>query len=99
MLTRDSSGLNPITTCSPHNFDLVKSYGASAVFDYKSETCASDIKSHTRNSLKYALDCIAEPETLQLCYACLGRAGGRYTALEPYAEALARARPKTVKAD
>jgi NADPH:quinone reductase-like Zn-dependent oxidoreductase len=28
------SGLEPIVTCSPHNFDLVRGYGASAVFDY-----------------------------------------------------------------
>ncbi|KAH3214233.1 hypothetical protein KXV77_002975 [Aspergillus fumigatus] len=30
------SGLNPITTCSPTKFDLVKSYGATAAFDYPS---------------------------------------------------------------
>lgn len=29
------SGLNVIATCSPHNFDLVRSNGANAVFRYK----------------------------------------------------------------
>ncbi|KAI9925936.1 Trans-enoyl reductase fsl5 [Aspergillus wentii] len=92
------SGLNPIVTCSPRNFDLVRSYGAAAVFDYKQPSCTDDIRKHTRNSLKFVLDCIAEPETMQFCYKCLGRAGGKYTALEPYPEFL-HDRPKTVTPD
>jgi hypothetical protein len=76
----------------------VQSYGATATFDYKSPTCADDINKHTRNSLQFALDCISEPETMQLCYKCLGRAGGRYTALEPYPSFL-HTRPKTVQPD
>ncbi|KAL4902784.1 hypothetical protein BDW74DRAFT_169356 [Aspergillus multicolor] len=92
------SGLNPITTCSPHNFALVESYGATAVFDYRKETSADEIRKHTRNSLKYVLDCISEPETMQFCYKCLGRSGGKYTALEPYPEFL-HTRPKTVVPD
>lgn len=35
---------------------------------------------------------------MQFCYNCLGRAGGRYTALEPFPGFL-HTRPKTVKAD
>jgi NADPH:quinone reductase-like Zn-dependent oxidoreductase len=76
----------------------VKSYGATAVFDYNSASCAQDIREHTRNSLKYVLDCISQPETMQFCYACLGRAGGKYTALEPYPNFL-HTRPKTVTPD
>ncbi|KAL8335869.1 hypothetical protein RB598_009860 [Gaeumannomyces tritici] len=86
------SGLVPITTCSPANFDLVASYGAERAFDYRSPTCAADVRAHTRNSLRYALDCISEPETMELCYSCLGRLGGRYTALEPWMRGLERAR-------
>ncbi|KAF5004820.1 hypothetical protein FDECE_8697 [Fusarium decemcellulare] len=82
------SGLSPITTCSPHNFDLVKSFGAEAVFDYRLDTCTDDIRKHTRNSLKYVLDCISEPETMQFCYKCIGRTGGKYTALEPFPQFL-----------
>jgi hypothetical protein len=41
----DRSGYDPIATCAPQNFDMVKSYGASAVFDYTSEDVARDIKS------------------------------------------------------
>jgi NADPH:quinone reductase-like Zn-dependent oxidoreductase len=87
--------LNPITVCSPHNFDLAKSYGATAVFDYKQPSCIEDIWKHTRNSLKYVLDCVSEPETMEFCYKCFGRTGGKYSALEPYPE-LFHTRPRTV---
>lgn len=80
------SGLRPIVTCSPQNFDLVRSYGAEEVFDYKSPSCAADIRAYTKNSLKYVLDCISVPETMKFSYECIGRLGGRYTALEPYTE-------------
>ncbi|KAL1618823.1 putative secondary metabolism biosynthetic enzyme [Neofusicoccum ribis] len=90
------AGLRPIATCSPRNFDLVKSYGADEVYDYKSPTCAEDIKKATKNNLRYALDCITTKDSIALCYAALGRAGGRYTALDPFWEATAATR-KTVK--
>ncbi|KAJ6020767.1 Polyketide synthase enoylreductase [Penicillium herquei] len=85
------SGLTPIATSSPKNFDLVKSFGAKQVFDYASPTCAADIKSFTNNSLKYALDCITDADSTQICYAAIGRAGGRYACLElPQQELLTR---------
>jgi hypothetical protein len=68
------------------------------VFDYKSPTCVEDVRKYTRNSLRFVLDCISEPETMQFCYKCLGRAGGKYTALEPYPEFL-HDRPRTVAPD
>lgn len=92
------AGFDIITTCSPHNFDLVRGYGAGTVFDYKAHDCAEEIKKHTRNSLKYALDCISTMASMQFCYQALGRSGGKYTALEPYPEPIAQTR-KVVKAD
>jgi NADPH:quinone reductase-like Zn-dependent oxidoreductase len=83
-----SCGLIPITTCSPNNFDLVKSYGAEAVFDYKSPTCAEDIRKYTTNDLEYAVDCITQESSMKICYAAIGRAGGYYTALDPFPEHL-----------
>jgi NADPH:quinone reductase-like Zn-dependent oxidoreductase len=77
-----STGLTPIATCSPKNSALVMNYGAEQVFDYDSPTCAADIRTYTKNSLCYALDIITSPTTLQLCYSAIGRAGGKYTALE-----------------
>ncbi|KAJ5206524.1 Polyketide synthase enoylreductase [Penicillium cf. griseofulvum] len=81
-------GHRVITTCSPHNRDLVISYGADIVFDYNSPTCAQDIRTVTKNTLRYVLDPFAEAKTLRMCYAAIGRTGGRYCALEQYQENL-----------
>ncbi|RBR23812.1 uncharacterized protein FIESC28_03428 [Fusarium coffeatum] len=86
------AGFAPITTCSPRNFELVKSYGASAIFDYNDPDCISDIKKHTKNNIRYALNCIFTTQNMQFCYQAIGRPGGKYTALEPYSEAIAGTR-------
>ncbi|RAK95567.1 zinc-binding alcohol dehydrogenase family protein [Aspergillus ibericus CBS 121593] len=86
------AGFTVLATCSPTNFDLVRSYGADFVFDYTSPTAAADIRSHTRNSLHLALDCITTPDTTQLCYAAMGRTGGRYVALDPYSDSVTATR-------
>lgn len=70
-------GLRVITTCSPRNFDLVRSYGADECFDYSSPTCGADISAFTSNALDYALDCITEESTMKICYQALGRCGGK----------------------
>ncbi|KAJ9150918.1 NAD(P)-binding protein [Pleurostoma richardsiae] len=92
------AGYDVVATCSPRNSELVRSYGADRVFDYHSPGCAADIKAHTRNVLRYAVDCITSPDSTRLCYAALGRAGGRYTALDAYSEAVTATR-KIVRAD
>ncbi|KAL4757024.1 zinc-binding alcohol dehydrogenase family protein [Aspergillus foveolatus] len=92
------AGHTPIATCSPHNFELVRKAGAEKVFDYRSESCTADIRSHTRNSLRYVLDCISETSAMEFSYGCIGRAGGRYTALHPFSSRVAASRP-TIKAD
>jgi NADPH:quinone reductase-like Zn-dependent oxidoreductase len=86
------AGFDVIATCSERNFDLVRSYGADAVFNHASPTAAADIKAHTRNGLRLALDCITTPDTTRLCYAAIGRSGGRYVALDPFSEAIAATR-------
>lgn len=86
------AGYIPIATCSPHNNALVTSYGAAATFDYRSPDCASAIKAHTKNSLRFALDCIGTAQSTALCHEALGRSGGRYVALERYPEAAASGR-------
>ena len=74
----------PVTVCSRENHDLVKSLGATKVFDRHSESCGEEIRNFTRGSLAYALDCISDSESMRLCYAALGDKGGRYLALEQY---------------
>jgi NADPH:quinone reductase-like Zn-dependent oxidoreductase len=82
------AGYRAIATCSPKNADLVRSYGAEAVFDYHSEQCAEEIRSYTKNTLRYVLDCITEPATVDLCLRSIGRAGGKYCGLEAFADEL-----------
>lgn len=82
-------GFHVITTCSPRNFGLAKSFGAHETFDYKVAGCAADIRSRCGNALEYAIDCVAEDSTMKFCYAAIGRAGGSYTALNPFNETLA----------
>ncbi|KAI1376085.1 putative zinc-binding dehydrogenase family oxidoreductase [Hypoxylon crocopeplum] len=91
------SGFRVVTTCSPRNFDLVESYGAEKAFDYNSATCVEDIRAYTGGNLKYAMDIIAEAKSLKLCYAALGRAGGRYVGFELIPDELKTLR-RTVKA-
>ncbi|KAM0323350.1 hypothetical protein ACHAQA_008943 [Verticillium albo-atrum] len=95
--TLKRSGFRVIATCSPHNFGMVESFGAEKVLDYRSPTCAEDIRTHTRNNLKYAMDIIADAKSLRTCYAAMGRAGGRYVGFELVPEELADLR-KTIQA-
>lgn len=92
------AGFLPLATCSPHSFELVRSYGAEEVFDYHTPDCAATIRSYTRNGLLYALDCITTTESMEICYGAIGRVGGKYTALDPYPMAVA-AKRKIIKAD
>ena len=55
------SGYKVLTTCSPHNFDFVKSIGADAVYDYKDSECANKIKKDTSDSLKLIWDSSYHP--------------------------------------
>lgn len=67
------------------------------MFDYSSATCAADIRAYTGNELAFALDCVSQADTTQLCYASIGRAGGRYVSLEPFRETVAQGRALTIK--
>lgn len=68
------------------------------MFDYRSPTVIDEIRACTRKSLKFALDCVSEPETMEFCYKVLGRTRGKYCALEPYPTFL-HTRPRTVTPD
>ncbi|KAH8819904.1 alcohol dehydrogenase-like protein [Xylogone sp. PMI_703] len=86
------AGYIPITTCSPRNASLVRSYGAVATFDYNTPSCADDIRKYTRSALGLVLDCISTAQSAVLCYGALGRAGGRYVALERFPDSVAASR-------
>ncbi|KAK0629903.1 putative zinc-binding dehydrogenase family oxidoreductase [Bombardia bombarda] len=76
------SGYAPIATSSPRNFELVKSYGATAVFDYMHSDVAGAIKKHTGGRLRHVMDCIADVQSVETCFDAMARVGGRYATLE-----------------
>ncbi|MCJ1467958.1 hypothetical protein MMC07_006584 [Pseudocyphellaria aurata] len=75
------SGLKVFTTCSPRNFDLVKSLGADFVFDHSSESCASEIRKASQDSIQHVFDCISTDASAKICADSVGPQGGKYSAL------------------
>ncbi|KAL4805773.1 hypothetical protein BDV18DRAFT_152488 [Aspergillus unguis] len=75
------SGYEVLTTCSPHNFDLVKSLGADQVFDYKDPGSAAKIREYTNDSLRLVLDTISLEQSAKFCDEAISTKGGEYTAL------------------
>jgi NADPH:quinone reductase-like Zn-dependent oxidoreductase len=75
------SGYKVLTTCSQHNFDLVRRLGADAVFDYKDSNSANEIRKYTNNNLKLVFDCISLEASAKFCDNALSTEGGEYTAL------------------
>ncbi|KAI1739510.1 GroES-like protein [Xylaria scruposa] len=86
------SGLRPVTTCSPRNFDLAHARGAAAALDYVSPNVVDDIRAFAGSKLKHAYDCVADMSSAAHCYAAIGRTGGRYVSLEQVPEELLRTR-------
>ncbi|KAM7214160.1 Major facilitator superfamily domain containing protein [Rhypophila decipiens] len=78
------SGARVIAICSPHNFGLVRGYGADFVFDYADPETPSRIRQVTNGELEYALDVIAYTESVRSCQAAISRYGGILTVLEKY---------------
>ncbi|KAL3431468.1 chaperonin 10-like protein [Aspergillus tetrazonus] len=77
------SGYTVLTTCSPHNFDLVKSLGADAVFDYKDASAPAKIREYTNDKLRLVLDTISLEPSAKFCDGALSTSGGEYSALLP----------------
>ncbi|KAH7095090.1 hypothetical protein FB567DRAFT_485510 [Paraphoma chrysanthemicola] len=77
------SGLRVLATCSPRNFELVKSRGADMVFDYNSPSAVQDIKTATDNQLGLIFDCVGENNSPSFCYEAMGKDGGKLSSLLP----------------
>lgn len=78
---RCRAGLKVITTCSPHNFDFVKSLGAEEAFDYKDPDCAKKIREYTNDGLKHAFDCVSEGTSAKICGGAISSKGGKISYL------------------
>lgn len=69
-----------ITTASPHNFELLKSLGASEAFDYRDPDVVDKIKKYTDGNLRIVWDTIALPPTAKISADVLAP-GGSYGAI------------------
>lgn len=65
------SGYKVLTTCSPHNKELVKSLGADVVFNYSDPDCAAQIRKYTDDKLTVAFDTISLPDSAKICEEAL----------------------------
>ncbi|KAJ6102149.1 protein TOXD [Penicillium sp. IBT 16267x] len=77
------SGYLVLTTCSPHNFDFVKSLGADMVCDYRDPRAAEEIRRLTGDKLKMVLDTISIESSAKFCAEAISSEGGIYTCLLP----------------
>ncbi|KAI0362627.1 GroES-like protein [Trametes cingulata] len=71
------AGYKVVTTASPRNFDLVKSLGADAVFDYKDPDVVKKIKEVTGDSVTKAVDAISLKESQGISAEVLAPSGGK----------------------
>jgi NADPH:quinone reductase-like Zn-dependent oxidoreductase len=75
------SGLTVLTTCSPHNFDLVKYYGADAVFDYSDPEVGKKVRSASNDEVKHVYDTISTASSARIAADAMSSAGGKYTSI------------------
>lgn len=78
------ANLRVIATCSPKNFELVKSLGANEVLDYRDAETSVKIRELTSGKLRNVVDCYAEGDTGEKIERAIGDEGGLVTVLVPY---------------
>ncbi|KAJ5682681.1 hypothetical protein N7462_005846 [Penicillium macrosclerotiorum] len=75
-------GFSVITTCSPRNFDLVRSCGANHIFDYNDPTVIDKIKEVSAD-LRYAFDTIGSITSSTLASRAWGDRPGNLCTVRP----------------
>lgn len=71
-----------MTTCSEHNFNLVKSLGAHHVFNYRNPDVAKQIHDVVPD-LEYVFDTIGGSDSSKLASYALKESGGRLCTVRP----------------
>lgn len=79
------AGYKVLTTCSPRNFDFVKSLGAAEAYDYRDPDCGKKINEATNNSLKLIWDTISLESSAKICADAMSSdtSGARYGSILP----------------
>jgi hypothetical protein len=76
------AGYTVVTTASPRSAELVKSYGADAVFDY-SQSDVGDAIAKQYPGISMAVDCFSEGQSFSICDSVLSGRGRVITLLPP----------------
>jgi NADPH:quinone reductase-like Zn-dependent oxidoreductase len=74
------AGLKVITTCSKHNFDLVKSYGADFVYDSRATSSLAEIQ-QAHAQVNMAFDGLSTNESTTFCATLLKQTRGKLVVL------------------
>ncbi|KAF9734150.1 hypothetical protein PMIN03_010034 [Paraphaeosphaeria minitans] len=82
-------GYSVVTTASPHSFELVKRYGAKAVFNYREPNVGQKI-AEQYPEIRLAVDCFSEGNSTTTCDEIIGKKGGRVITLLPTAKSRVR---------
>lgn len=78
------SGLKVLTTCSPSNFELMRSLGAEHVFDYHDEDGSIEqIRAAAGGQLKLTLNCFGAGDSQRFCGEALSD-GGACASVAPW---------------
>lgn len=82
------------TTSAP----LAIKYGAVGTAAYTSPTCVETIRSlANQKPIRRVMDCITSAESAAICFAAMGRTGGRYACLEGVDESFGTRRAIRIK--
>ncbi|WVQ77953.1 hypothetical protein IAT38_000033 [Cryptococcus sp. DSM 104549] len=88
-------GYHVLAVCSPHSFDLVKSYGADATVSYHDQAKAiEEAKQITGGGVEYALDTISEGDSFKIIIGMMGDKGKKLCAILPPGEEAKKINPK-----
>lgn len=79
------AGYTVVTTASPHSFDLVRSYGADDVFNYR-ENDVGDAIAKKYPNVGAGVDCFSEGNSFGICDTVLKNKGGKLITLLPFAK-------------
>ena len=74
--TAKLAGLKVATTASSSRWDLLKSYGADVIVDYKDPEVVKKLKEATNDSIQYGLDCITLGDSTRLSQMAFRPEGG-----------------------
>lgn len=79
------AGLRVVATCSPHSNDLVKSYGADEVYNYRDKSSVQRIKT-AHPDLAFAFDGFGGEGSNEFCCKVVANKNGTVVSLDPMAK-------------